>query len=508
VFRRFAFTIGAMIRRMTLVWLLCASFATLKAADGEAPAPASFIRAITSGDTVEVTRQLESGVSPDARDEEGTNALYLACDKEQPAIAQLLVARGADVNLLPKTKGRSTALQVAIYRGFDSYALKPREGYPQLIKMLIEKGADVNAADVDGNTPLIAAAEKDDVATMRLLLAKGANLAHTNENGWTALERAVSYRRRTIARELVTAGAPLDAEQQKLKQRYEFARKAGSWFPWILVGSLVLAGLMRRQFKTLPKRTVSPRLGDDLPKLQPLKCHACGGSASLRPGVAQCSRCHGPVPVPADYADTLKLREQTFKLMEKAERLWKRVRLISVRPVRLALWIAAIWFVIYMWKGLFPHFVRDAFHDLMTFKGTMVWALGVLTMSAMAIALGGYAIYLGEVRRALPAPPVKRKDWGTAEEIGCANCGGMVSLKPGDIACICGYCGSETYRVALAREARVAATGERHEASESLYQAMTRVYELRENAALAVPAAIVVIGFVLVTVLYVILLFI
>ncbi len=40
------------------------------------------------------------------------------------------------------------------------------------------------------------------------------DLSHTNEDGWTALARAVSYRRRTIARKLVAAGALLDETQQ------------------------------------------------------------------------------------------------------------------------------------------------------------------------------------------------------------------------------------------------------------------------------------------------------
>ncbi len=41
------------------------------------------------------------------------------------------------------------------------YKLKPKPGYPELINTLLAKGADINAVDVDGNTPLIAAAEKD-----------------------------------------------------------------------------------------------------------------------------------------------------------------------------------------------------------------------------------------------------------------------------------------------------------------------------------------------------------
>ncbi len=449
-------------------------------------------RAIQNGDADTVKTLLEAGASPDAKNADGVNALYFACDKEQPGIAKLLVERGADVNLTP-THG-STALQVSIYRGFDSYKLKPKACYPELIQLLLAKGADVNATDVDGNTPLIAAAEKDDVTTMNLLLTKGADLAHTNENGWTALERAVQYRRRTIARLLVAAGAPLDGRQKKYLENYHFARKNGNLFPLLFLGSFIFAGYMHKRSKDLPKRSAAPRMGDDLPQLQPLKCNTCGGSASLRPGEATCSHCYEPVPVPQDYTDILKLREQTFSLMSRAVKLWKRVRIVSSWPMRLLLLATAIYLVWRAGSGIFPHFIRDAFYNLMTFTGTMVWCLDVLAMSALGIALIGYAIYLWEVRSRIPAPPLKSPDLGKAETLHCPNCAGTVELKPGDLVGICGYCGGETYRVALTRQSKGIATTEKDDATLSLYEAMRNVYALRENAALAIPAAIIVIG--------------
>jgi Zn finger protein HypA/HybF involved in hydrogenase expression len=372
---------------------------------------------------------------------------------------------------------------------------------------LIEKGANVNAADVEGNTPLIAAAEKDDVATLRLLLQHGVDLGHANAKGWTALDRAVAYLRRTIAHELVRAGAPLDDEQRRQQRNFHFARQAAGWFPVILVGSLLLAAWMGERFKRLPKRTAPPRMGDDLPRLRELKCNACGGSASLRPGTAVCSHCHEPVPVPEDYTATLKLRAMTVRLMEKAVHLWKRVRIVSAAPMRWLLWGVSAWFIWLMAKGLFSRFVREALYDLMTFRGTMAWALGVLTMAAIPIALCGYALYLLVVRNRLPAMPVIGKNVGEAETANCPNCGAIVEMKPGDLVGVCGYCGGETYRVALARRARGIATSEKDDATLSLYQAMVDVYELRKNAAMAVPMAMVVIGIGLVVLLRVALLF-
>ena len=396
---------------------------------------------------------------------------------------------------------------MAILRGYDSYNLKPVAGYPELIRLLIEKGVNVNAEDVNGNTPLIAAAEKDDVPTLRLLLQHGVDLGHTNAKGWTALDRAVAYLRRTIARELVLAGAPLDDEQQRQQRHYHFARQAAGWFPLVLIGSFLLAGAMKRRSNRLPKRTAAPRMGDDLPRLAELKCGACGGSASLRPGLAVCSHCHEPVPVPEDYTATLKLRAESIRLMHRAVRLWQRVRVVSSAPLRWLLWIASGWYVWHMVQGLFPRFVREALYNLMTFRGTMAWGLGVIAMAAIPIALCGYAIYLVIVRQRLPALPDIGKKTGEAETLKCPSCAGMVDLQPGDLVGVCGYCGGETYRVALARQARGIAAGEKDDASLSLYQAMLDVYSLRENAALAVPIAMMVIGIALVILLRVALIF-
>jgi len=470
----------------------------------ETSAPVAFFRAVESGDRAGVWAHLDQGVSPDAR-EDGKPALIVAIEKQQPTVAGLLIERRADVNATPPN--RSSALQYAILNGYNAYALKALPGYPELIRLLLEKGADPNHVDVDGYNPLITAAEKDDVATIQLLLERGADLAHENNQGWLALDRAVIYQRRAAARALIAAGAPLDAEQAKVKQRYEFARLAGRWFPALLLGSFVLAGWMARKQKSAPKREAAPRAGDDLPALAPLKCNACGGSASLRPGVATCASCHQPVPVPEDYTLTLSLRARTFRLMERAVQLWRRVRIVSSSPIQIALWVGGLWFALRVWQGVMPLFARVALFDLMTFRGTMVWALSVLAMAAVPIACWIYALYLLSVREKIPAAPVVGREIGEAGTTQCRNCAGMLEFRPGDLVGVCGYCGGETYRVALARRARTAATGEKDDATLSLYNAMVEVYELRATAAMAVPMAMVVIGFILVVILRVALLF-
>ena len=56
----------------------------------------------------------------------------------------------------------------------------------ELIKCLLVKGADVNAADFHGSTVLMRAVEADNLEAAKLLLAGGADINRRNKDGFTA----------------------------------------------------------------------------------------------------------------------------------------------------------------------------------------------------------------------------------------------------------------------------------------------------------------------------------
>ena len=58
------------------------------------------------------------------------------------------------------------------------------------VKLLIERGADVNAKDANGNMPLNYAAQFDNLEVISLLLDKGANINAQNKFGITPLMHA------------------------------------------------------------------------------------------------------------------------------------------------------------------------------------------------------------------------------------------------------------------------------------------------------------------------------
>jgi len=84
-----------------------------------------------------------------------------------------------------------------------------------MLRLLIERGADVNAGDTHGNTPLSEAASKGcDRETIKILLAAGAKIGATNAAGLTAFEMGL-YSGHDGLEELIAAGYRLPPEKAK-----------------------------------------------------------------------------------------------------------------------------------------------------------------------------------------------------------------------------------------------------------------------------------------------------
>ena len=116
---------------------------------------------------------LDAGADPNAaNDFAATPLMWCAGDA---AKVRLLLSKGAKVDARSKL-GRTPLLIAAAY-----------DGATEAARLLIEKGADVNARDEGGMSVLEQAACSNHIELVRLLLAKGANVNTADGGGMTPL---------------------------------------------------------------------------------------------------------------------------------------------------------------------------------------------------------------------------------------------------------------------------------------------------------------------------------
>jgi ankyrin repeat protein len=131
------------------------------------------------------------------RDSNGRTALSWAAERGHEAVVRLLLEKGADVEA--KTTFGETALPIAA-----------RGGHEAVVRLLLEKGADVEANN--GWTALHWAAGVGHEAVVRLLLEKGADVEAKTDNGGTALHEAARGGHEAIVRLLLEKGADVEAK--------------------------------------------------------------------------------------------------------------------------------------------------------------------------------------------------------------------------------------------------------------------------------------------------------
>ena len=112
---------------------------------------------------------------------------------------RLLLEAGADVHAKQQNTVGFRALNQAAYFG-----------HPECIIDLVNWGADVNALDGHGGTPLVAAALNGEIECVRVLLAFKADVNKATKRGSTPLMKAAKFSHNKVARMLIVAGADKD----------------------------------------------------------------------------------------------------------------------------------------------------------------------------------------------------------------------------------------------------------------------------------------------------------
>lgn len=130
--------------------------------------------------------------------------LINAVISRDPDRIKLVIDAGANVN------ARDTG-------GFSPLDTAARNRAPTVVALLIDAGADPNSADHDGFFPLLHAINRNHVPTVEILAAKGADLNKRNKQDITPLSWAIGDGKFFAAKALIDAGADVNA-----KSGYEY----------------------------------------------------------------------------------------------------------------------------------------------------------------------------------------------------------------------------------------------------------------------------------------------
>ena len=129
----------------------------------------------------------------------GETALMRCARTGNGDAVKALLARGADVNVKDTQRGQTPLM----------WALEER--HPDVVRVLIDREADVRARTRGGFTPLMFAARQGDMDSARLLLGKGADVNEASQVGLNALLVAADSGREEFAIFLLQQGANPDA---------------------------------------------------------------------------------------------------------------------------------------------------------------------------------------------------------------------------------------------------------------------------------------------------------
>lgn len=177
-----------------------------------------FAKAAKFNDVSTVKKLISSGISPNILDPKGELMLNLAIkDKSNEVIAFLLSNQATDVDI--SNKFGETPLMIASIEGnlplvkdlvlnnkaqIDHVGWTPlhyasSRGHLDVAQFLLANGAIVDSMSPGNTTPLMMAVQSGNEQLVKLLLDKGADIQLRNGNGLTAIDIAVIYEKPWIA---------------------------------------------------------------------------------------------------------------------------------------------------------------------------------------------------------------------------------------------------------------------------------------------------------------------
>ncbi|CAI7636057.1 unnamed protein product [Penicillium pancosmium] len=153
----------------------------------------------TIDDGVDITAGLTH--RKDLKGYEKRTPLSWAAQDGRVAILRLLIERGGDVNARDQD-------------GEALISLASRKGHTAVVSVLIELGADINVCDKDEVTPIAMASMIGNEAALKLLVDHGADMNAIDPYGQTPLSRASISGNEALVKLLIEQGAEINAVDQ------------------------------------------------------------------------------------------------------------------------------------------------------------------------------------------------------------------------------------------------------------------------------------------------------
>ena len=196
--------------------------------------------AAREGDVDKVRQLLIAGTDVDAKDDRGFTPLLSAVYGGHLNVTELLIDQGADVGYkhpafgsaadlsfhMECQRGYSGVTEYLVSKGleFNPSGVGPRKlnrlrvavmlGNTDMVRWLIDRGADVNAASPrDGRVALLWAAQKGHLEIVTALIVAGADVDVADSSGITPVQWAVENGHADVVESLIDAGARLDLRE-------------------------------------------------------------------------------------------------------------------------------------------------------------------------------------------------------------------------------------------------------------------------------------------------------
>ena len=197
-----------------------------------------------------IEKGLRHGASPNARDRAGGTPLMYAAEDGDCQMVRRLLAAGAVVSGMPDdpwtplaaaaTMGQTEVVEILLGAGarVDQRVIARRTAlhlaaaasHEITVAMLLKHGAAVDARDVMARTPLLMAMDADEEAALpcvRRLVDSGADVNAADADGATALMAAATDGREQLVNVLLDAGADTAIRDSRQRTASMLARSSG-----------------------------------------------------------------------------------------------------------------------------------------------------------------------------------------------------------------------------------------------------------------------------------------